>query len=290
MERKLTYYFYKYDISPKEKRTLEEIVNEISLLPFAQREKDVDGSGIRLEEFVKTQIRGIHAWQGMVSQFRETKLPSKVVKGMPLQSLGLQNNENLAEPTGFVIIPAKKVLVYSKILSGVSLGRFEKYLLQHQIAGPIHITDIVLPEVLRNLKEHTFLNQLKLRFKLPVGGSMPSTNSDSVKAGIQAASKTGGLSIEIKIKAGRKKSDSLNYTQIVNEAETILSEHTGAGYLLEALEAYGKKSQDGNNEKIPLVNWRLHSEQKINATERTLNWNQLKATSRAAVVEKIDEI
>lgn len=290
MERKITYYFYKYQVSPKEKRTLEKIIEEISQQPFAQREKDVDGSGIRLEEFEKTKIRGLDVWQGMVSQFRDSKLPSKATKGKPLQSLGLRNNENLAEPTGFVIIPSKKTIVYSKILSGVTLNRFEKYLLEHQIAGPVDFRDIVLPEVLKNLKEHTFLNQLKLRFKLPVGGATPSTKSDSVKAGIDAASKMGALNVEIKIKAGRRKHDSLNYRKIVKEAETILSEHTGAGYLLEALEAIGKKSQDGKSEKIPLVNWRLHSEQQINVPGRTLNWDQLKSSSRSAVVDKIDEL
>lgn len=290
MERKITYYFYKYQLSPKEKRALETIIDSISKQPFAQREKDIDGSGVRLENFEKTKIRGQEVWQGMVSQFRDTKLPSKVIKGKPLQPLGLQNNENLAEPTGFAIIPSKHALVYSKILSGVSLGRFEKYLLEHQVAGPIDFNDIVIPEVLRNLREHTFLNQLKLRFKLPVSGPAPLTNSDSVKAGIQAANKTGALNVEIRVKAGRRKSDSLNYRKIVEEAETILSEHTGAGYLLEALEAYGSKTQDGTKEKIPLVNWRLHSEQKINVPGRTLNWDQLKSSCRSAIVDKIDEL
>jgi len=290
MDRKITYYFYKIKIDPKETRNLETILNDIAKLSFSQRERDVEGSTVRLEEFKQASIRGVDVWQGMISQFRENKLPSKVKKGKPLESLGLHNDESIAEPTGFAIIPSKKVLVYSKILSGVALGRFAKYILQSQLKGPIEFKDIVLPDVLENLKEHTWFNKLKLSFKLPVGNSSPSTKSDSVQAGIEAAGQTGALGIEIILKAGRKKNDTLDPRKLIEEAETILAEQSGAGYLLEALEAFGKKNQGDKSEKIPLLNWRMHSEQTIHSNQRTLTWKLLQDSSRAAVAERIDEL
>ncbi|MEM0966502.1 MAG: DUF6731 family protein [Verrucomicrobiota bacterium] len=259
------------------------ILLEIASKPLDKREKAVNGRTIRLEELERVVIGGKKYFAGCLAQLRSMALPSKVRKGSPLSDLGLDSEESLAEPTGFLYLPEKDRLVYSRIQSSVVIGNFQRYLSAFAEKGVVHVTPVIRTDALERVKKSSWLNRMDLKFQMPSDGKIPQTSSGSIGGAIKAASSVGGAVVKLSISAKAGKNDHLSKSSVISDAEQIIAEAEQHQIALDALDIHANVEGTERAEKIPLLNFSVQNWQDIENATRTLTWKTLKnAAIRAA--------
>lgn len=161
---------------------------------------------------------------GALTHGRYDNIPGRSKRGEKTKDLNITDEEYVTEMTGFAYFPATKTLVYQNNIHGISLSRFERYLMGIcHTAGPVSFRPKISSDAWLRLKKMERVSSFTVEAALPPNPSARGAfANDSLASMFRTTDKYNGLQIKVEISVGRQQTKSLDRKQVVADAEEIM--------------------------------------------------------------------
>ncbi len=247
------------------------------------------GQYIRLESYKRhTQVR-----YGVISKFNIDVLPPKACITKPgLESLGLNDDEGVANLTGYLIAPKYNVVILQRSQQGVRTGSFLHMLEKITGLRGLELSIILEPDVIAKF------NKMQMISKFVYKVSNPQLPIDFKEMSIEHASNISrtynarNVSIELSMGIGKKTSP-LSKQEISRTVRNLLRINKSADQSVPeiySLTVRGKENEDEKIEPLDLLKGRLYNEVEIGIIDRGIPQSALENAALASYDSKEEDL
>lgn len=236
-QKKITFNFWRIEMPTSEPRTFESLIRKASEIDdLEDRIRDLSNFPVRMEKSEHSN----NVWIGEMLKLRMDELPVKASRSTPIKDLGLNADEGVAEPNGFLFDPATKVLITHGEHYGVSANKIAEYFGEvGLVRGEIRIEPVPTEEGWTTFASMKKLKALTLKIGSSINPSLLPREGRGVRRFIEQMSNYNGLQMEVTISVGRSQKQSLDKDTIQLDIANLLACHDATEGAVEKLEGTG---------------------------------------------------
>ncbi|AUB37458.1 hypothetical protein COO91_03403 [Nostoc flagelliforme CCNUN1] len=256
-----------------------EVLQKVITLPAEQRFKVVRLHHLSVHE---ANFGWQQTWEGEIICIRMDNVPAKADLAGKIEDFKLADNEGIGEQSAFIYHPNTNIMLLQSNKHGVSSGNFAQYFeLMIGSNDSIYIDPVIQLDALQRLES---MNRVK-KFNVSIAAleDMSVFNNCGLEEFAKLTTVYQAPSINIELKASRKKHSSLPLEKVRNTAKSLLGISTQNQSQVKKIRISGSSDED-DSLFVDLLKDRMRESIQINAstTQRNISYVERQKALRSA--------
>jgi len=286
--KKITFNFWRIEMPASEPRTFESLIKKASEIDnLEDRIRDLSNFPVRMEKSEHSN----NVWIGEMLKLRMDELPVKASRSSPIEDLGLDADEGVAEPNGFLFDPATKVLITHGEHYGVSASKIAEYFGEIGVVrGEIKIEPVPTEEGWAKFSSMKDIKALTFRIGSSINPALLPKEGRGLRNIIERLADYNGLQMELTVSVGRVRSHSLDKNTIELDIAALLACHDADNNAVDKVEGKGV-DDDGNSKSFDFLEGRMRYVANVKlGEERRITYSTRRTHLSDAYRKNIEEI